>query len=691
MDGNFQDNKKARSLFESLLNRAAAGKFDDEFLVELIEYHKEFPESERYDIFYAKYALAHGAVQLALESAEKAYQKRKCSFEIWRLLSDCYKLLQRPLKAVFFDGLLACHAGVEFTGSVPKNDVDAYLGVLTIAMSDPRPMPFFTREMFLDEKHSLQARMRAYVGRFIPAFIEEIADKYRFWSGIYNPLGVRNERGEMLAYATKNGLSDNLCYGDITFDIMKAYETEETLINVNEPCLIPIAGKYADQKLCVKTEESNKETKLGTYEFSFFRIEEPVTMKAESPIVVGYPIPLRHNKARKRLILNIMVDGLAWSVVKRRDYQWMPKTMEFFSKGIIFDNNYSVAEYTYPSLASIETGLSMAHTQIINSIVPAPLAHTVKTLSERMKDAGYYCSALAAGGSLGVVNGIFRGFDRLLLGQYLQPMSVAVERTIRHLEAFDEIDEFVFLHVGDVHPNSDIFPNSEQAQTKITLEERLSVDNNRVSVLLAKSKLNEYQNEQNIKNIDRNLGYLYDYLTSHYSEDEYVIHLYSDHGASVYSEKPWFLSEEQNCAAFMTRGAGVPALGIVDELTSNLDIYPTVLHNAGLEPAEGIDGNLPRALGGTGREHTVSTSIYPGQTFKMCIRTKEHEFRWEAKSFTRFDGRVDRSRFTYELYTRDTSHRKVHDEMAEKYFLILAERYTRDFAENGECWPGEEK
>ena len=87
----------------------------------------------------------------------------------------------------------------------------------------------------------------------------------------------------------------------------------------------------------------------------------------------------------------------------------------------------------------------------------------------------------------------------------------------------------------------------------------------------------------------------------------------------------------------------------------------------------------------------MSTSIYPGQTFKMCIRTKEHEFRWEAKSFTRFDGRVDRSRFTYELYTRDISHRKVNDEMAAKYYLTLAERYTRDFAENGECWPGEKK
>ena len=691
MDGNFQDNDKSRSLFESLLNRAAAGKFDDEFLVELIEYHKEFPESERYDIFYAKYALAHGAVQLALESAEKAYQKRKGCFDIWRLLSECYKLLQRPLDAGFFDGLMARHAGVDFTGSVPKNDVDAYLGVLTIAMSDPRPMPFFTREMFLDRKNGLQARMGAYAGRFIPSLPKELCDKYRFWSGIYNPRGVRNERGEMMAYATKSGLSDNLCYGDITFDIMKAHETQEVFANTDEPCLIPIAGKYADQKLRVKMKNGDKEIKLGTYEFSFFRVEEPVVMTAESPIVVGCPIPLHHDKSRKRLILNIMVDGLAWGVVKRYGYQWMPRTMEFFSKGVIFDNNYSVAEYTYPSLVSIETGLSMGHTQIINPNFPAPLTHTVKTVSERLKEAGYYCSVLSAGGSLGVVNGVFRGFDRILMGQYSQPMATAVERAIRHLEAFGETDEYVYLHVDDVHPNSDIFPNSEQAQTKISLEERLSVDNNRVSVLLAKSKLNEYQNEQNIKNIDRNLGYLYDYLTSHYSEDEYVIHLYSDHGASVYSEKPWFLSEEQNCAAFMTRGAGVPELGIVDELTSNLDIYPTVLHNAGLEPAEGIDGDLPRALGGAGREHTVSTSIYPGQTFKMCIRTKEHEFRWEAKSFTRFDGRVDRSRFTYGLYTRDTSHRKVNDEMAEKYFLTLAEKYTRDFAENGECWPGEEK
>ena len=691
MDGCFAANERSQQLFVSLLERVQAGSFDDVFLEELVEYHKAFPESERYDIFYARYALAHGAVKVALEAAKMAYEKRKVCFEIWRILSECYHTLNEPLQAALFDGLLACHAGQDFSGTLPRDELQTYLDILSLAMSDPRPMIFMTREMFLDGPRGLQGRSGGVVGRYLPMPADRISDSYRLWSGVYNRSSQRNEIGNMMDLATREGLTEGASYGSFTFDVMKSRETSSCVIRDEVPCILPVAGKNIDQKLRIYKEGFDKETSLAKSEYSFFRVEEPTTFEAAEPFAVAEPIRLRHDPRRKKLVLNIFIDSLAWSVVKQHDYQWMPRTMEFFSKGIIFNNNYSVAEYTYPSLASIETGLSLPHTQLFNPKVLEPLSDSVKTLSERMKDAGYYCSMLSGGVALGIGNGILRGFDRMLLDQYFGQISVAVERTIQHLEAFGETDEFIMFDVDDVHPNSSDFPNSEQAQTKISLEDRLSVDNDRVSVLLAKSKLNEYQNEQNIKRVDRSLGYLYDYLTSHYSDDEYVVHLYSDHGASVYSEKPWFLSEEQNCAAFMMRGGDIPALGLVEELTSDLDIYPCVLHNAGLAPTEGIDGVLPKALGGPGREYVISSSIYPGQTFKLCIRTQQYEFRWEAKALTRFDGRIDRSKFTYELYTRDAEHRAVRDEAAENKFLAIAEEYTRSLAENGECWPGEEK
>ena len=130
------------------------------------------------------------------------------------------------------------------------------------------------------------------------------------------------------------------------------------------------------------------------------------------------------------------------------------------------------------------------------------------------------------------------------------------------------------------------------------------------SVYLPNTPLYKTSNMEGIKNTDRSLGILFDYLESHYDEDEYAVHLYSDHGVPVYDEHPAILSEHQVGAALMVRGAGVPSKGLVDEVTSALDIYPIVAYTAGGVPGESLDGNLPAALGGEEREYAISTSIY---------------------------------------------------------------------------------
>ena len=127
------------------------------------------------------------------------------------------------------------------------------------------------------------------------------------------------------------------------------------------------------------------------------------------------------------------------------------------------------------------------------------------------------------------------------------------------------------------------------------------------SVFLKPNLLSQYVNRSEIRAVDRQLGYLFDYLTSHYEEDEYIVLLYSDHGASVHVRSPYLLSEEQTGAALMARGAGVPALGHVDELTSSVDIYKILGKLAGYPiDAAYLDGNLPEAFGGQRRQYTES-------------------------------------------------------------------------------------
>ena len=107
MEGSFPINETAHKLFYSLLERAAAGKFDEAFLLELVPYHQVFPESERYEALYARYALAQDAPLVALEYGEKAYRKRRFSPAIWRLMADIYRALERTAEEARFRGWLA--------------------------------------------------------------------------------------------------------------------------------------------------------------------------------------------------------------------------------------------------------------------------------------------------------------------------------------------------------------------------------------------------------------------------------------------------------------------------------------------------------------------------------------------------------------------------------------------------------
>ncbi len=102
MEGQFPINEEARRLFQSLLPRAEAGKFDEAFLLDLVRYHKAFPESERYEALYARYALAQDAPLVALEYGEKAYRRRPFSPAIWRLMADIYHALGRNVEAERF-------------------------------------------------------------------------------------------------------------------------------------------------------------------------------------------------------------------------------------------------------------------------------------------------------------------------------------------------------------------------------------------------------------------------------------------------------------------------------------------------------------------------------------------------------------------------------------------------------------
>ena len=317
-----------------------------------------------------------------------------------------------------------------------------------------------------------------------------------------------------------------------------------------------------------------------------------------------------------------------------------------------------------------------------------PLDDHIKTVSEQMRELGYYCVNIMGGGDI-LYSGTARGYDRLVLNSYAMRAYEGVERAIQQLEAFGECDQFLFMHIMDVHP----WPVSAiqmplTSQTRLSLSDRLIGAEQKVaSVYLSYCPLYADANRQGIRNTDRSLGILYDYLQSHYSDDEYVVQLYSDHGNSVYDDFPKLMGDYQTNSAYMIRGSGIPALGFTEELTSSLDIYQVMSHCHGFFPAHRLDGNLPRVLGGKKRDYVISNSIFPGQTYKLCIRTEQYEFQLESVEKVDEDGTVNLAGSSMLVLERGKKWQQNFDLNVLHYFMEIAREHTASFNTQGRCWP----
>ena len=56
----WRNNEQASALFYDLLARSEQNAYDDDFLIQLAAYREISPDTERADIFAAKYLLHHG-------------------------------------------------------------------------------------------------------------------------------------------------------------------------------------------------------------------------------------------------------------------------------------------------------------------------------------------------------------------------------------------------------------------------------------------------------------------------------------------------------------------------------------------------------------------------------------------------------------------------------------------------------
>lgn len=671
------------ALFRKLQQKWEQKDFDDEYLALLAEYKEKYPESEHVDVFAAYFALHYGDVTEALKYAEAAWQKRKYNLIIWKLLIECYDKRNMPMEKIKFQGY--CRNAYDIEMKLPFC-TEEIAQTLTMSNNIGDYAPFLIDKFTLNG-NKLVRNVASLGGEYVPWSADK--DGYQDWVGVFVNQEPLNSKGSLL-FREKDIPEFAISYGaDMVFDIVKSKTGKKFKFDPQEKkYIISLAGNEASQEITITSGNKDYSAVLGKWEYSHYRIERPVEIKGEKEFVMGKPILLEHSPKRKKVVLNILIDALSWQAMKEQNYALLPNTMKFFSKGVIFNNHFSVSEYTYPAVHTIETGMYPHHSQIYKESINMPLPAKYEVISEQMQKQGYYCVNIMGCGDA-LYTGAYRGYDRLITNSYATRAYEGVERTIQQLEAFGECDQFLFMHIMDVHPwQSCRIGMPLASQTCLSLEDRLWQTQEKVaSVYLKYSPLYAHANMMGIKNTDRSLGILFDYLQSHYYDDEYVVQLYSDHGASVYDNYPYLMSRYQTSAAYMVRGAGIPSLGIVDELTSAVDIYNVMAKVNGFATPDYVDGNLPKALGGKEREYTISNSIFPGQTYKLCIRTKQYEFQLESKEFVDVDGTVDLTGASMYILDRRYEWQQCYDMTLLEYFMNIAREHTKSFCTWGRNWP----
>ena len=697
----WRNDERASALFYNLLARSERHAYDDDFLMQLAAYREAAPTSERADIFAAKYLLHHGDAENAAVCAERAYRKRPVNREVWLLLAESYAQLDRPVDALTMYGYAyGLYLAPEIPTDLLMRGGKKGLDRLSIAAGIGTGAPMTQNRAFLaDADHALEFQLDAFVGEYLPLTPPEGSALH--WVAAYVDNAFLSDPSRVIEKMRHTDVFVDRMQRDYPFCLQKAQVVRgRVTIEVPEGAevILPIAGTEPLQELTITTEtQPPASAYLGKWAFSQFRLTgtTEITPASDAVYAVGTPICLGHSPARRKLVLNILIDGLAWKIARTHFPDALPNIARFFARGTIFDQHFSTSECTYPSLPVIETGRYPIHTQVFNERDSHEIPLDIKTISECMTDLGYYAAA-PMGAADCIYSGTMRGYDQLNTTAWKLPSAEAVERTIMQLEAFDETDQFLHLHVTDVHPwNAKGLKFHPAVETHLPLSERLfDTDEHIASVRLPKLKIYQEQFWRSLRHADRNLAQLLTYIEEHYAEEEYLVSVYSDHGNSIFSAPVNgvmdVIAENSTRATWMMRGAGVPEGRIVNELTSTADLYPTLGALCGFPVAEDIDGNLPAVFGGKERDAVYSMSMFPGQTYKLAVRTHDYALRLETREKVDEDGTVDFADTRVGIYPR--GHELEEDYALDSadlrsFFYPRARDFVREIANNGEFWP----
>lgn len=407
--------------------------------------------------------------------------------------------------------------------------------------------------------------------------------------------------------------------------------------------------------------------------FAYFTINKNTTIESDDPIIVGNPIKLRNEGNRKKLVICLFVDGFSQKVISQVGLQnVMPKTYEFFSKGMICNNVYSTSDWTYPSIASCCTGMYPSSHMMLHPSINTSIRN--ETIFESFKNAGYHTTLINGDWRMDDAYGYLRGVDRCIVKHQNIDMNTntVLELAIDNIEAFRETDHFMWLSTGDLHSICDEIELDTSVQMKTSIEDwpefEISENSVRQKYNTSKQRLYYLVTEQ----IDRRLNALYEFLESNYKDEDYSIVLFGDHGHAYFiPENEHHMSDWLTNVAFMSRGG---KQGVTDDYFSLKDMRSVLFALSGINVDESSESNLPVCYGGAKNdEFVISENIHPGEPVRISLHSEKYTAYFTTKNDVNDHCRVEDG--DYELNVFDKEGQIITDNnLISKYQEVIMNR-----------------
>lgn len=456
----------------------------------------------------------------------------------------------------------------------------------------------------------------------------------------------------------------------------------ETL-EVSEKQIIPVCIKENESNVVMSINEKNFDLSNNLINrFYYYPVENGnFKINSEKELILGNPIVIKKDPDKKSLVLNIFIDGLSQKFLEEKGIEnLMPNTYSYFKKGTICNNVHVAGEWTYPSMASFFTGQYTTNHGMFHPTFNTTLTNEKLILSEIFKSNGYFTAKIDGDWRSVPIYGYIRGIDRFVYQPNIRGMNAeeVITETIEHLEAFKDLNKFLWICAGELHDIPDNYEGRLITQLKDDVSNRVfNFTDNITSVrnTFDENKIGRYENQ--LKRLDIYLGLLFNYLEKNFKDEEIFISLMSDHGQGfLIPEGRDFLCEYRSKVPFMFRGNNIKK-GNCDELISGVDLFNILLKGANIEVDNSRATKLPKYFGGaTEREYTYTESIFPESPYRAAINNKTHEFIFETEGLVGVDGRFKVGNFKYKLINKSTGKEESTEEYSDlcnRYLEVVFE------------------